>query len=312
MYSQSKVIKTPIDYFKHLLRKELAGRVKDIENFLNLIHAEIKKCRYVPVLIDLYHDAITYDKHLPNIDGLLAFNFYRLTCSLVDKAVIPIPHIHVGEIPIFIHSDPIIRVERRNGETKYFIRCGYDICEFNPYEWKVYRSSKLDVDKLKIRVYLRKFYDDVVYSTLKSIKMFGLRTVVNVSQGILRQVFTNIDYYTFNLSYVAYIPKEFEGYVKKLLIGIPIGENTIIYDVKITELKNISDYLDLFYVPICDGSATNLYVLTKTIPKKVIDESKVLVPIETFTKPSYPYWKGKKKVVCYAQGTILIEKVKFW
>jgi len=304
------VITTPIQYLKYLAKRSVGGKVvKQVEELCERLFKLIRTSRDLsPTLINLYHDPIVIDRHLPNLDGLLAFSFYRATCSLVDTAVIPLPHIHVGEHVVFTHTDPIIRVEV-GGETKYYIRCGYDICELDVSEWRVYRSSRLDLDNLKFEVYLRKSYDDSIYTTLKSISVFGIKSTVDIARGLLRKVFTKLSYYKFNISYVAFIPRRVSDLVKKMLLEVPIGKNTVVFDVELREVRNIKDLLDLFYVPI---HGTQLYVLTKTIPKHALREDKVLLPIEAYVKPAFPYWKGRKKTVCYEQGTIVVEKVKFW
>ena len=267
----------------------------------------LQRMRFVPAVIDLYHDPLDVKlDRLPKLDGLLAFAFYK-KFPLVQRAVVPLRHTHVGGHPIFITTEPIIRVEDR-GERRYYMRCGSSVCRLDVDRWQVHREETLDVRRYAITMYTRASHSSSVYELLSSLSVCGLRTAVDVARGLLRQYFGMKMLYRIYLSYVGLVPER-AHIVSSLLKDVPVGKCSCVYDVQIRTISSIKDENDVLLVPI---AGEKMYVLTRMVPRDAIPPNKVIFPVEMYSKPIFPYRKGvrESRTICYRQGTILADKVR--
>jgi len=288
--------------------KELA-KVHDLlsDKFFQLL----RKSKYKVFLVDLYHHFIVSEEFpMINLDSLLTFAVRRWL-PLAQKIVIPIKHAHlINGSAIFLCSDPIIRIEKGKEKT-YYVRCGSEFRKFIPDELKILNDVLKEIVSHSITVV--KFYDywyEVLKYNKKSITVdwYGVKTLIDETSGQFKQKMSKLNVFNFYISYIAVLPIEHLNIIRNLLIGSPIGENSIIIDVSFRELNVKED--DIFFATTLDGKV----VLLKTLPEKVIDSKKVLYPIPVVVNPFRSYKKADRKFkkLCYLSGTILSEKPQIW
>ena len=300
------------------LRKNFPEETKITDLIASKMYNLFKSLPYRAYVVDLYHDPIVFrDFFEVAFDSLLTFAL-KQQLPLLKKIVLPILHGHlIDGSPIFYHTNQLFRIEK-GGEISYYIKCGSEIRKIDIEKWEVIDDKLTNL--IKGTVVLTRPWEEyyTLYTTGKTMKIYGFKTVVDPQRGFFKQLYSRLPKLEPQISYVVFLPDNptILKHIKEWLIGLPLGEASVILEVEFKPI-NISKE-DLFFAKISrevfshwkiKGKDTELYVLTRVVPAKVIPQDIVIYPITSRQQHFILYRKSSRKYLCYEPGTIVCKKI---